>query len=175
MCYAAEGGAAHAVISPLFAMVQVNDAHRFSSLVGPGSSSTSQRLGEIVAEGECKWYMRLKPGMGMGKRRQSGLSAKSRRVIEQWGVERALAQGATVVPVGWVYRLPDGSAARLVFLRDETKRLCVGYAIEHDGQWVVQQADPYAARTLGYYRRRLKRIGEGEAPWQVGDQPEREG
>ena len=110
----------------------------------------------------------------MGKRRHSGLSVKSRRIIEQWGVERALAQGATVVPVGGVYRLPEGSAARLVFLRDEMQRLCVGYAIERDGQWVVERADPYSARTLGYYRRRLKRIGEGEPPERGGGQPGRE-
>ena len=110
----------------------------------------------------------------MGKHRHSGLSVKSRRLIEQWDVERALAQGATVVPVGGVYRLPDGAAARLVFLRDETQRLCVGYAIERDGQWIVEQADPYSARALGYYRRRLKRIGEGETPWPGRGQSGRE-
>lgn len=96
------------------------------------------------------------------RRRSSALSVKSTRILERWGVESALSEGAKVAPVGEVYRLADGTAARLAFLRDQDERLCIGYAIEQDGEWVVREADLYSVRSLGYYRRRLKRMGEQE-------------
>ncbi len=101
----------------------------------------------------------------MAKRGQGkSLSVKSLRLLERWGVERELDAGAAVVVVGPVYLLGDGTPARLAFLRDESRRTCVGYAVERGGQWVVEQCDFYSARTLGYYQRRLKRIGELEEP-----------
>ena len=97
----------------------------------------------------------------MGKRRPtSGLSVKSARLLAAWGVEQALADGAGIVPVGPLYNLDDGHTARVAFRRDEEGRLCVGYALERDGQWEMREEDPFSARSLGYYRRRLKRIGK---------------
>lgn len=96
------------------------------------------------------------------RRRQSGLSVKSERLLGLWKVEEGLANGAPLVAVGPVYRLDDGTAARLAFMRDVEHGLCVGYAVERGGKWAMQDSDPYSARSLGYYQRRLKRIGVDE-------------
>lgn len=87
------------------------------------------------------------------------LSVKSRRILRQWGVEQARAAGAKVIPVGPLYRIVGVGDATLVFTTDDTGRLCVGYALAGDDGWVVEEAEAYSARTLGYYQRRLRRIG----------------
>ena len=46
------------------------------------------------------------------------------------------------------------------FLRDEHASLCVGYASDDSGEWATVEAEPFSMRALGYYERRLKRIGE---------------
>jgi hypothetical protein len=84
-------------------------------------------------------------------------------VLERWGVERTLEAGADLAPVGALYLLDDGRSARLAFSRDEEERLCVGYAVEQDGRWVMEEQEPFTSRTLGYYQRRLKRIGRRES------------
>lgn len=88
---------------------------------------------------------------------------KSDRVLEGWGVERTLDAGARLAPVGPLYLLDDGRSARLAFERDEEARLCVGYAVEREGRWEMEEAEPFSARCLGYYQRRLKRIGRRES------------
>jgi hypothetical protein len=93
------------------------------------------------------------------RRRQTGMSVKSARILAQWGVEEALAGGANVVAVGPVYRLRDGARARLAFTREDEHGLCVGYAVEQEKRWAMVESDPYSARSLGYYQRRLKRVG----------------
>jgi hypothetical protein len=101
----------------------------------------------------------------MGKRRDTGgRSIKSARLLEAWGVERKLDDGAPCAPVGPVYLLDDGRSARLAFYRDDERRLCVGYAVETEGRWQVEEGEPFSARGLGYYQRRLKRIGRRSAP-----------
>ena len=96
------------------------------------------------------------------RRRPTGLSVKSERLLGRWKIEEELARGARLVAVGPVYRLPDGSAARLAFARDEERGISVGYAVEGTGGWVMEDSDPYSARSLGYYQRRLKRVGVAE-------------
>jgi len=96
------------------------------------------------------------------QRKGVGLSVKSRRVLERWGVERALAAGATVVPVGPTYHLADDCPVRLAFTRDEEGRLCVGYGTDREGRWEMIDYRPYSARSLAYSQRRLKRIGRRE-------------
>jgi hypothetical protein len=96
------------------------------------------------------------------KNKESELSVKSLRLLEAWGVERAMANGAAVVPVGRAYYLADGRAAWLAFTRDEEGRMCVGYAARNEDEWEVIDIRPYSARTLGYFRRRLRRVGRRE-------------
>jgi hypothetical protein len=96
------------------------------------------------------------------KDKESELSVKSLRVLEAWGIERAMANGAVVVPVGPAYCLSDGRAASLAFTRDEEGRMCVGYATREGEEWKVIDLRPYSARTLGYFRRRLRRVGRRE-------------
>lgn len=99
----------------------------------------------------------------MGKQKdRRDRSVKSARVLEGWDVERTLDGGARLAPVGALYVLGDGRSARLAFFRDEERRLCVGYAIESGGRWDVEEGEPFTARSLGYYQRRLKRIARRE-------------
>jgi hypothetical protein len=96
------------------------------------------------------------------QRERRDRSVKSARVLESWGVERTLDAGARIAPVGSLYLLGDGRPARLAFARDEEGRLCVGYAVESAGRWEWEEGEPFSARSLGYYQRRLKRIGRRE-------------
>lgn len=96
-------------------------------------------------------------------RRDAGLSVKSRRLLEEWGIEKALRSGAEVVPVGPPYRTEGGEQARLVFTRDDEGRLCVGLAVARAEKWEVLEAEPFSSRALGYYQRRLKRLARGRA------------
>ena len=97
------------------------------------------------------------------------LSAKSERLLKQLGVLDAFAKGETLALVGPTYALrkdPDVKV-RLAFLHDDEHRLCVGYARADGGVWAAVESEPFSMRALGYYERRLKRIGDfvhGAAP-----------
>ena len=93
-------------------------------------------------------------------------SIKSDRVLRRLGVSAALARGERLVPVGPTYELrkDPGIHVRLIFLHDDTGRLCVGYASDDSGAWEPVESEPYSMRALGYYERRLKRIGTFVAP-----------
>jgi hypothetical protein len=98
-------------------------------------------------------------------------SVKSQRLLKQLGVLAAFERGEALVLVGPTYALrkePD-VRIRLAFLRDDEQRVCVGYASNGGGAWQVVESEPFAMRALGYYERRLKRIGDfveqrGSAP-----------
>lgn len=100
------------------------------------------------------------------KSRKAGtaLSVKSRRLLREWGVDQARAAGVKVIPVGPIYRTVAGGDTTLVFTTDDAGRLCVGYALAGEDGWVVEEAEPYSARTLGYYQRRLRRMGARRGP-----------
>lgn len=89
------------------------------------------------------------------------LSVKAQRLLDKLGVPPAFARGETLVLVGPTYELVKGPGirVRLVFLHDDEKRLCVGYASNGSGTWEAVESEPFSMRTLGYYERRLKRIG----------------
>jgi hypothetical protein len=99
------------------------------------------------------------------KNNESALSVKSLRLLQAWGVERAMADGAVVVAVGPEYCLADGRPASLAFTRDEEGRMCVGYAARDGEEWEMIDLRPYSVRTLGYFRRRLRRVGRREEKW----------
>jgi hypothetical protein len=90
------------------------------------------------------------------------LSAKSERLLKQLGVAKAFEQGETLVLVGPTYELrkEPGIRVRLAFLHDDEGRLCVGYASNDGGAWQPVESEPFSRRALGYYERRLKRIGD---------------
>ena len=89
-------------------------------------------------------------------------SVKADRILQQLGVPQALAHGETLILVGTTYELrkDPGVHARLAFQRDEQGRLCVGWASDAEGDWQVVDDEPFSMRALGYYERRLKRIGD---------------
>lgn len=89
-------------------------------------------------------------------------SVKSTRLLERLGVEKELDAGRRLVTVEPTFLCSDGRSARLAFERDTERRLCVGFAVDVGGKWEMQESEPFSIRTLGYYRRRLKRIGERE-------------
>ena len=107
------------------------------------------------------------------KRRKSAAGAnrsvKTARLLDRLGVEKKLAAGRALVTVEPTFLLSDGRAARLAFERDEEHELCVGYAVDEEGEWKMEEAERFSVRTLGYYRRRLKRIGEREDPYRDPD------
>lgn len=90
------------------------------------------------------------------------LSAKSERILQQLGVAKAFERGETLVLVGPTYELrkDPGVRVRLAFLRDAEGRMCVGYASDDGGEWQAVESEPFSLRALGYYQRRLKRIGD---------------
>jgi hypothetical protein len=90
------------------------------------------------------------------------LSVKSQRKLKQLGVLAAFARGEPLALVGPTYELrkEPGIRVRLAFLHDDEQRLCVGSARDDDGEWHVVESEPFSMRTLGYYQRRLKRIGD---------------
>ncbi len=90
------------------------------------------------------------------------LSAKSERILKELGVAKAFERGETLVLVGPTYELrkDPGIKVRLAFLHDDEDRLCVGYASDDGGEWQPVESEPFSLRALGYYERRLKRIGE---------------
>jgi len=89
------------------------------------------------------------------------LSVKSQRLLDKLGVTAALARGETLVLAGPTYELikDPGIHVRLAFARDADGRLSVGYATDDTGAWSSVESEPFSLRALGYYERRLKRIG----------------
>jgi hypothetical protein len=94
--------------------------------------------------------------------RRVSYSVKSQRILDQLGVPAALARGEALVLVGPTYTLrkEPSTTVRLAFLRDEDRRLCVGYARNDGSVWAAVEFEPFSLRALGYYERRLKRVGE---------------
>ncbi len=90
------------------------------------------------------------------------LSVKSERILKQLGVAKAFERGQTLVLVGPTYELrkDPGIKVRLAFLHDDQGRLCIGYASDDRGEWLAVESEPFSLRALGYWERRLKRIGE---------------
>lgn len=89
------------------------------------------------------------------------LSVKLQRLLDKLGVPAALAHGEALALVGPTYELvkDPGIYVRLVFLRDDEGRLCVGYARNDGGEWLPIESEPLSMRALGYYERRIKRLG----------------
>jgi hypothetical protein len=90
------------------------------------------------------------------------LSVKSQRLLKQLGVLAAFERGEDLVLVGPTYALRKDPhiRIRLAFLHDDERRLCIGYASDDGGAWRAVESEPFSMRTLGYYERRLKRIGD---------------
>ena len=90
------------------------------------------------------------------------LSTKSARILKELGVAKAFERGDKLVLVGPTYELrkEPGIRVRLAFLHDDEGRLCFGYASDDGGDWQPVDSEPFSRRALGYYERRLKRIGE---------------
>ncbi len=91
----------------------------------------------------------------------TGLSVKSQRLLQQLGAADALKRGAQRVAVGPVYELrkQPGIFARLIFEK-ENDVLSIGYATLDGDTWEVCEIESFSLRSLGYYERRLKRIGD---------------
>jgi len=89
-------------------------------------------------------------------------SIKSQRRLEKLGVPAAFMRGESLVLVGPTYehRREPGTLIRLAFAHDEEQRICVGYARHTDHGWEIVEVEPFSQRALGYYQRRLKRVGE---------------
>jgi hypothetical protein len=89
------------------------------------------------------------------------LSVKAHRLLDKRGVTAAFARGEVLVLVGSTYELvkDPGIHVRLAFLHDGDGRLCVGYASDDGGDWHAVEAEPFSMRALGYYERRVKRLG----------------
>jgi len=97
----------------------------------------------------------------MKRNRPQGRSAKSDRLLRDLDVERLLEEGRGLALLEPEYRvLRTGELARLAFHRDADGTLCVGIAVEREQGWSVEESEPYTMRALGYWKRRLKRIGE---------------
>ncbi len=90
------------------------------------------------------------------------LSSKSQRILQELGVFRAFDRGESLVLVGPTYELrkDPGVRARMSFLRSPEGQVCIGYADDSEGEWRVVEYEPFSRRALGYYQRRLKRIGD---------------
>ena len=96
------------------------------------------------------------------------LSAKSQRLLKQLGVFAAFERGEDLALVGPIYELrkEPGMHARLAFRHGDEGELTIGYATDEHGAWECAESEPFSRRGLGYYQRRLKRIGDviGAAP-----------
>ena len=98
------------------------------------------------------------------------LSVKSQRLLDKLGVPAAFARGEALVLAGPTYELvkDPGIHVCLAFLHDGEGRLCVGYANDDGGQWRAVESEPFSMRALGYYERRVKRIGAFVEPARRG-------
>jgi len=90
-------------------------------------------------------------------------SVRAQRILQDLGVERAFSKGDRFLLVGPVYELrrdPD-TRVRMVFVRVDKRDVLIGYASARaGGPWTIAESEPYTMRSLGYYQRRLKRIGD---------------
>jgi hypothetical protein len=89
-------------------------------------------------------------------------SVKGDRQLAALGVQAAVVRGERLVLTGPIYTLrkdPE-TKVRLVFLRDDEKRIAVGYARLEGSEWCAVEHEPFTMRAFGYYERRLKRIGD---------------
>ena len=98
------------------------------------------------------------------------LSAKSQRLLKQLGVCGAFERGEELALVGPTYELRKrpGIHARLAFRHADDGQLCIGYATDESGAWVCVESEAFSRRGLGYYQRRLKRIGDRLDPKNSG-------
>lgn len=89
-------------------------------------------------------------------------SARGQQRLVELGVVAALDDGDPIVLRGPLYELrkEPGVFVQLAFLRDDGERILVGYARRQGDEWVAADYEPYSLRALGYWERRLKRIGE---------------
>ena len=89
------------------------------------------------------------------------ISVKMQRFLDKLGIAKAFARGETLVLAGPTYELvkDPGIHVRLAFVHDDDGRLCVGYASNDSGAWEAVESEVFSMRALGYYERRLKRIG----------------
>ncbi|MCK6553105.1 hypothetical protein L6Q96_00740 [Candidatus Binatia bacterium] len=95
-------------------------------------------------------------------RHRSDLSAKAMQALRRLGVDAALQRAPDGALVGPAYELraTPGVRARLLFRRSADGGVEVGYATATgDGPWERIESEPFSLRALGYYERRLKRIG----------------
>jgi hypothetical protein len=89
-------------------------------------------------------------------------SVKGERLLAGLGVQAALDRGEPLVLTGPTYELrkePE-THVRLAFLRDDEGRIAVGYARLEGVEWKLVEHEPFTMRALGYYERRLKRLGD---------------
>jgi hypothetical protein len=93
-------------------------------------------------------------------------SVKGDRLLSSLGVLPALDRGDALAFSGPIYELrkEPGIQVRLVFLRDDENRVAVGYARREGNDWEAVEHEPFTMRALGYYERRLKRIGDRVDP-----------
>lgn len=90
-------------------------------------------------------------------------SVRADRILRDLGVRRALERGDRYFLVGPLYalRTDHDTEIRLVFRGTSPRDVDVGYARRQQGAgWIISECEPYTMRSLGYYQRRLKRIGD---------------
>ncbi len=89
-------------------------------------------------------------------------SVKRDRLLEELGVVRLLDDGDPFVLIGPTYEERDDPNVhmRIAFVRDEERRICVGYASNQSGEWAVEETEVFTRRAYEYWQRRLKRIGD---------------
>lgn len=89
-------------------------------------------------------------------------SARGQHQLTELGVIAALDDGDPLVRRGPVYELrkEPGVFVQLAFLRDDENRVLVGYARRENDDWIAADCELYSLRALGYWERRLKRIGD---------------
>jgi hypothetical protein len=100
-------------------------------------------------------------------------SVRGQRLLAELGVAKALDEGESLVLRGPLYehRKQPGALIQLAFVRDEEGRIAVGYALRDGDGWSVVEHEPFSLRAIGYYQRRLKRLGDRvgekdrETPW----------
>lgn len=100
-------------------------------------------------------------------------SVRGERLLADFAVAKALDEGESPALRGPVYELrkQPGILVQLAFVRDDEGRIAVGYARREGDEWSVVEHEPYSLRAIGYYQRRLKRLGDRvdakdrDTPW----------
>lgn len=90
-------------------------------------------------------------------------SVRADRFLRELGVSRALERGDRYFLVGplYVLRADAETEIRLIFRGRSPRTVEIGYASRQaGGRWIIAECEPYTMRSLGYYQRRLKRIGD---------------